>query len=71
MSYDEFREALVKDGYIAENGKPLKCTNCESKDFKRVNKYYEMDYSCVVEYTCVCKDCDHTLGVWAYGSWQE
>jgi hypothetical protein len=63
----EYIEQQIKDGYITEYGKPLKCQFCDNRDFKQGNIYKEEGY--VVEYSIVCQCCGRIIGTWAYGSW--
>jgi hypothetical protein len=65
--FEEYMKQQIKDGYIAENGKPLKCQFCDSKDFKLDNIFREEGY--VVKYSIVCQYCGKTIGTWAYGGW--
>lgn len=58
----------VKNGYIAEDGTPLKCYKCNSKNMENYNKYYE-EHWCI-EYSVKCKECGTKLGHWAYGNWE-
>lgn len=58
----------IKKGYIAEDGQPLKCFKCGSKEMEDYGEYYE-DHLCV-EYGVKCKHCGQKLGYWAYGSWE-
>jgi hypothetical protein len=58
----------IKKGYIAENGKPLKCYKCDSKDLEEYGHYYE-EHWCI-EYGVKCKHCGQKLGYWAYGRWE-
>ena len=64
----EYIDEMVKQGYIAEDGTPLKCHFCGSKKLEEVGQYYE---DCVlVEYEVKCKLCGKRVGYWAYGSWE-
>lgn len=54
--------------FFDENGKPLKCRFCESKNFYESNIYYENHYK--VEFQLNCKDCKSILSLWSYGSWE-
>jgi len=68
-SIEEFLNNQVKEGYISENGTPLKCFKCESKEMSEVNHDY-LDGGRILEYDIKCKDCDTIVGSWAYGHWQ-
>ena len=67
-NHHDFVEKLIKDGYIARNGTPLKC-ECGCKEFKTVNEYFEEWFR--VEYQLYCTDCGKIVGIWAYGYWQH
>jgi hypothetical protein len=67
MEYTDNFNLLVKDGFLSENGHPLKCRFCESKNFKEHGEYY--DERGKVEYQLSCNDCGKELSIWAYGSW--
>lgn len=56
----------VEDGYIKEDGFPLKCWKCESKDLKFTNHY---DCSATVEIDVKCNNCGEDVGLWSYGHW--
>lgn len=56
----------VEKGYIKEDGTPLKCWKCESKELKFTNHYD--DYICV-EVSVTCKSCGVDVGLWSYGNW--
>lgn len=58
----------VKNGYIAEDGTPLKCHKCNSKNMENYNKYYE-EHWCV-EHSVKCKDCGTNVDHWSYGNWE-
>ena len=62
--YKELRD----EGYIKEDGTPLKCQHCDNKSFVYQNEIYEN--SSVVEYTLTCDKCYAWVGHWAYGNWQ-
>ncbi len=66
-SIHEFLQRLVREGYIAENGAPLKCHFCESKNFDE-KCYYEEHTA--VEKVVNCKACGKQVGNWSYGAWQ-
>lgn len=66
LRYQLWRD--VKNGYITNDGTPLKCYKCNSKDMKKYNEYYE-EHWCV-EYDIRCKECRAKLGHWAYGNWE-
>lgn len=64
---DKYIKQLITDGYIDENGAPLKCY-CGCKDFDTTNEYYE-EFG-LIEYQLKCKNCGKKVGHWAYGNWE-
>lgn len=72
-SRDVRRSALIKLGYIEEDGTPTKCTSCDSPNVSLVNHKYEECWGSFVpvEYECKCVDCDTKLGHYAYGRWED
>ena len=64
---DKYVKQLVDDGFIAEDGTPIKCS-CGCTDFERVKEYY--DTHSLVEYQLQCARCNKIVGHWAYGYWQ-
>jgi hypothetical protein len=55
-------------GYVADDGEPIKCYKCGSKNIKTIPKEY-INYI-VCEESAVCKNCGTQVGYWAYGYWQ-
>ena len=45
------------------------CQNCRCADTRQANKYY--DERGLVEYSVYCNECNHRIGTWAYGYWEE
>ncbi len=66
-SFEEYINEHIKLGYIDENLTPLKCLNCNSKNFK--NKTIVQDEHGIMEYDVICVDCKNIVGHWAYGNW--
>lgn len=66
QSTEDYMDQLIKDGYISEDGTPLKCS-CGCTDFEQTGEYYE-EHS-LVEYSLNCKSCGKRVGYWAYGNW--
>lgn len=66
--YGEYLQEQVDMGFIREDGRPVKCFNCESMDLVQGNVWHEGSY--IVEYTLICNTCKKQVGHWAYGSWQ-
>jgi len=52
ISFEDYMAMQVQDGYISEDGMPLKCS-CGCKEFKQVNMYYGEGY--IEEYSLECK----------------
>lgn len=62
------RSYKIAKGFEDRNGEPKKCMFCNSSNLIRTNEFTE-EYFGVVEFTLKCKDCNATLGHWAYGEW--
>lgn len=62
---DEIKKA-VEEGYIKEDGFPLKCWKCNSKDLKFTCHY---DDHIMVEQSVKCNNCGADVGLWSYGHW--
>lgn len=56
----------INPDYMKEDGTPLKCWKCESKDLKFTNHY---DEAILVEISVKCNECDSDVGLWSYGVW--
>lgn len=69
MTFEEEMKYRVDNGYMSEDGTPLKC-ECGCTDFKQVNQYYGEGW--IEEYQLECKNeyCFKIVGHWAYGNWQ-
>ena len=65
-SFADEMKKLVEDGYIKEDGAPLKCWKCGSKSLKFTNHY---DDYIMVEKSVKCKECNSDVGLWSYGNW--
>lgn len=65
--YLDYLNNLIKEGYIAESGKPLKCF-CGNTSFIETDLIKEEH--CVVEYKLQCNECNKIVGYWSYGYWQ-
>ena len=63
---EDYIDRLVKDGYIMEDGTPLKCV-CGCTDFEQSGEYY--DEHSIIEYALNCKACGAQVGYWSYGNW--
>jgi hypothetical protein len=67
-TFEDYFKRQIEEGYILENGKPIKC-ECGCADFKQVDKYFGEGY--IEEYALECtnEDCLKIVGRWSYGSW--
>lgn len=70
---DELRKYLKNledDGFIDENGKPLKCIHCVSgrEYLEDINESYGPVG--LEEFEVRCNICNKVTGHWAYGNWQ-
>lgn len=71
MSFKEIIKKDIEAGYIDEDGEPLKCYNCESERLEDTDEIVEeLGSHCITEFKRVCKNCQKTVGHWAYGYWQ-
>jgi len=68
LSFEDYYKEQIAEGYIAENGTPLKC-GCGCTEFKQVNQYYGEGW--IEEYSLECtnEDCLKIVGTWAFGHW--
>lgn len=63
----KYIDELIEQGYIAEDGTPLKC-KCGNTDFETKNSYGDGN-NIVEEMDIYCKECGNLVGHWAYGAW--
>jgi len=68
INIKDYMKQQVKDGYILENGTPLKCHYCENEKLK--DNITDQSEQGIMEYEKVCSDCDTIVGCWSYGHWQ-
>lgn len=68
MSIEDYLKDLYNNGYIEQDGEPIKCLKCGSKKLEDCN--YINECFGTVEYQKRCKCCGEIAGVWAYGYWQ-
>ena len=59
---------MIQDGYIGNDGYPLKCVFCDSTDLNHERLYENNQY--VVEIDVTCNNCKKGTGNWAYGYWR-
>ena len=67
-SFEDYFKRQIEDGYILENGKPVKC-ECGCTDFKQVDKYFGEGYLEEYALECTNEECLKIVGRWSYGSW--
>jgi hypothetical protein len=67
QSFDEFMQQRIADGYVANDGTPLKCDDCGGTKFHSINED-RIDYG-ICEYDYQCLGCKKIVGHWAYGNW--
>lgn len=63
----KYIKQLEKEKYITEDGTPLKCLYCDSKDLENIN-IMRSNYG-IEEYDVQCKSCKKIVGRWGYGNW--
>lgn len=66
-TYEDYYNHLLNEGFIREDGTPLKCFQCESKNLEEYQEYYE-EYR-RIEFSVRCKDCKEHVNTWVYGNW--
>ena len=66
---EDYYKKQIEEGYIEEDGTPLKC-ECGCVNFKQVNQVYGEGW--IEEYSLECRneDCLKIVGHWSYGYWQ-
>ena len=65
---EQYKNDLIKNGYKAEDGKPLKCRFCDCKELESRNEIVEGGIG-TVEFDCFCSKCGKKVGSWSYGCW--
>jgi len=58
----------VTNGFIEEDGEPIKCKSCNGILFRDIC-VDKIDYI-ETERERVCSECDYLMGYWSYGSWE-
>lgn len=66
-STEEYVKDMVDNGFMSEDGEPLKCFKCESTELEDAN-IDRIEYG-ILEYDMRCKGCKTIVGHWAYGNW--
>ena len=69
MTEESIKADLIKDGYIDQDLRPLKCIKCDRSNLKNVTTD-TLDGHTILEYDSVCTDCEMVNGSWAHGNWQ-
>lgn len=65
---DEYIKDHIENGYLKEDLSPLKCFNCNGKNFSdNIKDTIEGFGACEIE--VVCNDCEKQVGYWSYGHW--
>lgn len=66
---ESYLKTQIDQGFILEDGTPLKC-QCGCTKLKQVNQHYYEGW--IEEYSLECtnEDCLKIVGTWAYGHWQ-
>lgn len=69
QSVEDYMKRQIEDGYITENGQPIKC-ECGCTEFKQVDQHYGEGH--IEEYSLECtnQECLKTVGCWSFGHWQ-
>ena len=62
----EYLKKMVDEGYINEDGSPIKCV-CGETEFEMTDKYYS--HFGIEEYQLKCPSCGAKVGHWAFGNW--
>lgn len=68
-SLEDYIKRQINEGYIAEDGHPLKC-ECGHTEFKQVDELYGEGY--IEEYILECtnQECLKIVGCWSFVYWQ-
>lgn len=71
VNQEEYVIKSERNGYIDENGAPLKCIYCDCEElFLADERYGGYSEPCgLMEYSVFCKKCTKEVGHWAYGNW--
>tara|TARA_R110000765_G_scaffold398401_1_gene492766 strand:+ start:287 stop:505 length:219 start_codon:yes stop_codon:yes gene_type:complete len=68
-SFEDYMKRQIDEGYISENGHPIKC-ECGCTEFKQVDQHYGEGH--IEEYSLECtnQECLKKVGSWSFGHWQ-
>lgn len=64
----DYIKDLIREGYINERGKPLKCHKDECNSLTQVDEVYDSEGR-LIEYSLRCDYCWDIAGTWSYGNW--
>lgn len=67
-SLEDYFKREVEDGYLSENGAPIKC-KCGCSSFKQVDMFFGEGYLEEYALECMNQDCRKIVGRWSYGNW--
>lgn len=73
-TFEDYINHMINEGFIAEDGTPLKCIHCEEKEFTEYDHDY-LDYCYghgvnLLEYKLKCNKCGKNVGYWVTGRWE-
>lgn len=68
QSIEQYLKELEEQGYIANDGKPLKCIYCDSSEIEEINHIYEENI--LIEHEIECLNCFKITGLNIRDSWQ-
>lgn len=68
MEYEEYNKQLIFDGYIKEDGEPIKCLYCDSTNlhFNYKSHIQGVATECKVK----CNECGNDVGYYYCGIWE-
>lgn len=66
--FSEYIKDLIDNGYILNDGTPLKCIHCESNDIKFDHKSHIQGVVTEIEVTC--NSCKNNTGNYYCGIWE-
>jgi hypothetical protein len=74
LTFEEYIQSQINEGYVAEDLTPLKCWNCEGVKFSEYDHdfmdYYQGNGINLLEYKLKCDECGECVGYWVTGNWQ-
>ena len=72
MEMDEYVKYMIDNNFIKKDLTPIKCTKCYSTNLEERDPIvggWNIPDGVLCEVDMVCKDCNHVVAHWAYGSW--